>query len=350
MKTSKKLFVIGFFCMTLTSLFLIPIAPAQEVVYDGANTERFPYFLIYPSEVFEYNWTAFVFEHIASANETYCKYEIVKGNNTLYYHIDGFTSQKGYGLWGSTTVINATSETVMSIEPEEQLAFWNASIPFNGTMGWTFIPVGEDGIVSPFIFDKIVDYFNTSWSYLYSRAYYDIYSMHFWSAADEYRMLNYTEDGILKDSRSVSSGGRISFNQTLMSMPARLPPVFSFDTVSGLSTITSRQISLDLTIPAADNNNDGLPDTDYQYRVFESGVWSDWAVVTPFIDYDLGSVSAGNYTLTVEVKSMYGVTQEQIEVEYIPSSDAIPGYSAVLILVVLGFSISILLSKYRKKL
>ncbi|GAH95939.1 unnamed protein product, partial [marine sediment metagenome] len=37
------------------------------------------------------------------------------------------------------------------------------------------------------------------------------------------------------------------------------------------------------------------------------------------------SAPAGNYTLTVEVKSMYGITQEQIEVEYTPSSeDAIP--------------------------
>jgi hypothetical protein len=136
-----------------------------------------------------------------------------------------------------------------------------------------------------------------------------------------------------------------------MSRPAQLSPVFSFATASGLSTVSSQQLSLDLTIPAADNNNDGLPDTDYEYRVYEGGVWSSWAAVTPFIDYDLGSVPAGNYTLTVEIKSMYGITQEQIEVEYIPSSsDAIPGSSALLVVAILGFSVLLLLTKYRKNL
>lgn len=348
MKTTKKLLVISFFCMTLTSLFLIPIAPAQEFVYDGANTERFPYFSVYPSEVFEYNLTGFIWDNIVAANETYYKYEIVKGNNTFYYYVDGFTSQKGYGLWGKTTTVNATSGAVMSVSPEEQLAFWNASIPYNGTMGVSFIPVDDDGIVSPFIFDKVVDYFNVSRSYLYAKAYYDIYSMHFWDAADEYIKLNYTENGILKDYRWVDQDEK-SINQTLMSMPTRLPPAFNFTTESGELTVSSKRVTLDLTIPSADNNNDRLPDTDYEYRVLEGEVWSNWTAVTPSIEYNLGSFSPGNITLTVEVKSMYGITQEQIEIEYTPSKDAIPGFSTVLIMVILACSVAILLGRYRKR-
>ncbi|MFW9894530.1 MAG: Loki-CTERM sorting domain-containing protein [Candidatus Thorarchaeota archaeon] len=46
---------------------------------------------------------------------------------------------------------------------------------------------------------------------------------------------------------------------------------------------------------------------------------------------------------------MYGITQEEIFIEYIPSQvEAIPGYSAVLIIITIIFSISILLWNYRK--
>jgi len=349
MKTTKKLLTISFFCMTLTSLFLIPMTSAQEVVYNGANTERFPYFSMYPSEVFEYNITAFVWDNIVAANETYYKYEIVKGNNTFYYYEGVPTSQKGYGLWGNSCSINSTSGEVLNQAPEVQLAFWNASIPYNATTGYFFfIPVGEDGIVTSFILDKIFDYFNNSMSFLYAKIYYDIYSMHFWDTADEYVKLNYTESGILKEYRWIDQNDK-QFNYTLMTQPARSSPAFSFTTESGDLSASSRQVSLDLDIFSADNNNDGLADTDYAYRVLEGEEWSNWTAVTPTIEYNLGSFSAGNITLTVEVKSMYGVTQEQIEIEYSPSDDAIPGFSTVLIIGILAFSVSILLGKYRKK-
>lgn len=350
MKTAKKLLVICFFCMTLTSLFLIPIAPAQEVVYNGANTEQFPYFSMYPSERYEFNYTFISGKTVAYANETYFRYDLIKGNESGFYiPLWNIAHEKGYSIWGNKYKINATSGLIEWQGMDFQLAFWNESIPFVGR--FDFIPVDSGGQVSTFILDATAGYFNAPHPYQSWVIYPNIYSMHLWNGTgtDIYLNANYTDDGILLNYVAHKLDW-YHFDIALMSQSAQLAPIFSFTTESGELTVSSSHISLDLTIPSADNNNDGLPDTDYEYRVLEGAVWSDWAVVTPFIDYNLGSAPAGNYTLTVEVKSMYGITQEQIEVEYTPSSeDAIPGFSAVLIMVILVFSVSILLGKYRKK-
>lgn len=342
MKTTRKLLILSFFCMTLSSLFLIPIAPAQTVEYNGADTESIPHFSVYPSE-----WYIYETYHL-SDEPFYRLFEITHGNVS--------DVGMGYGdcVWATSHNINITTHVIYyTSEGYSLLGFWNDTTGLFQTS--IFLPVESDGIVSERIFNNVSSYYennvfaNPNW-FDYNESNYDDLTIRYWNEiANDYSYnTTWGSDGVLL---SVNETHPSMPNMTLYSRPAQLPPTFFFTTTSGLSTVSSSQISLGLTIPDADNNNDGLADIDYQYRVFESGVWSDWAVVTPFIDYDLGSVSAGNYTLTVEAKNMYGTTQEQIEVEYAPtSSDAIPGYSAVLILVVLGFSISILLSKYRKKL
>ncbi|MBY8989410.1 MAG: hypothetical protein KGD58_01540 [Candidatus Lokiarchaeota archaeon] len=359
MKTTRKLLLISFLCIPLTTLLLIPMAPAQDIIYDGADTENCPSFSVYPSEVYEFNVTD---ENPSFQRfpESYDKIIIQKANvsdlnvNTIPPLIYG----NGVNVWSTIYEINATSGTIDWSHTNWLSAYWNESLGFCGTLNLAssvapFIPLDSGtGTVSVSILNAVIDWINYSQvKFEHRKIYPAIHSFHIWNeSVTHFIKANYTEDGILLKSEN-NFEFDWAFNYSLMSQPAQLPPVFSFATTSGLSTVPSRHISLDLTIPAADNNNDGLPDTDYQYSVFESGVWSDWGIVTPFIDYDLGSVPAGNYTLTVEVKNMYGITQEQIEVEYIPSSsDAIPGYSALIILVILGFSVSILLGKYRKKL
>ena len=350
MKIIKKLVVISFFCMTLTSLFLIPITSAQEVVYDGANTQRFPDFSMYPSERYEINTTYILLAppQTLTASEEYYRYDLERGNESDFT-AQWATDEEGYSIWGKRYKINATSGLIKSQTLDAQCAFWNESLPFNGYR--EFIPVDSSGKVSASILNAVADTYYKNY-YQYYSIYPNIYSLRFWNGTgtDIYATANYTDDGILINCE-IHETGFAHLESALMSQPAQLPPVFSFTTASGILTVSSSRITLDLTVPFADNNNDGAIDTAYEYRVLESGIWSDWAGWAPSIEYNIGSVPAGNYTLTVEVKNMYGITQEQIEVEYIPSSeeDAIPGYSTVLIMAMLAFSVSILLIKYRKK-
>ncbi|MBY8989414.1 MAG: hypothetical protein KGD58_01560 [Candidatus Lokiarchaeota archaeon] len=347
MKATRKLFAISLFVMTLSSLFLITLVPAQEIIYEGVDTQKIPDFSIYPSERYIWNISG----GAGFQDEEYRIDHIIKSNRTDEFEPDFATYPvDGTSVWADRYVMNSTSSEIINLEPELQVIYWNET---EDPTNFYYLPFESSAVTS----DNLIDYwrddlYNLEGPFENVQSYYNIYSFKLWneSSNNAYMFVNYSSQGILQYMEAFDVSIFMP-NITLMSQPAQLQPAFSFVTASGLSTVTSTQISLDLTIPTADNNNDGLPDTDYQYRVFEDGVWSNWNVVTSFINYDLGSVPAGNYTLTVEVKNMYGITQEQIEVEYIPSSsDAIPGFSAVLILVILGFSVTILLNKYRKKM
>jgi len=351
MKTVRKLVLYSILCIMTSSFLFFPGVRAQDIVYNGVDTEKFPNFIMYPSEVYEYNYSSFISKWQARP-EFYMQFEFLKGNDTFLLDMPGvfLYDSPGYGIWGNFYGINDTTGAITHQISDYQIAFWNESILLYGS--GRFIPVNASGEVSRSTLDKAAEACNSSWwmGYLNMEVYYNINSFRLWNGPSDYIIANYSSDGIRLNFIVNVSASSMLFTDTLMSRPVQLPPVFSFATHSGLSTVSSRQVTLDLTIPAADNNNDGLPDTDYQYRMYEGGIWSTWEDVTPTMSYDLGSVSAGNYTLTVEVKSMYGVTQEQIEVEYIPSSsDAIPGSSVLLIVAIMGFSISILLSRYRKK-
>jgi hypothetical protein len=116
--------------------------------------------------------------------------------------------------------------------------------------------------------------------------------------------------------------------------------------------VNSTDINLKVAITDADNNNDEIIDTDYQYRVLNGSTWTSWASVPPLIDINLGSVPAGNYTVSMEVKNMYGITQEQIEIQYDPPGDGKPfvsGYSTIFIAIAIFMGISFLIFKNRMK-
>jgi len=147
-------------------------------------------------------------------------------------------------------------------------------------------------------------------------------------------------------------------NITLYSQPAQLPPAFSFTTESGSLSVNTTDFKLNITITDADNNNDGIVDTDYQYRIQNGSTWSAWASPPSQLDWDLGAVADGSYPITMEVKNMYGVTQQQITIQYTaPGGDddgdgeeAIPSYPIAIISLVAIFSVSLIILKHRKKL
>ncbi len=110
-------------------------------------------------------------------------------------------------------------------------------------------------------------------------------------------------------------------------------------------------------ITDADNNNDQIVDTDYQYRIYNGTSWTAWAAIPATIPYDLGNVTTGNYDITMEVKNMYGVSSEQIQIQYTAPSDdgdgdgeppEIPGYSVILTSIALLLGVSFLIQKNRK--
>ena len=137
-----------------------------------------------------------------------------------------------------------------------------------------------------------------------------------------------------------------------MSQPAQLPPKFSFTTEDGVLEINSTDLKLIANITDADNNNDGLVDNDYLYRLQIDSTWTNWTTISSLINHDLSSITSGTYQVTMEVKNMYGVVQDQITIQYTappPISTSIPGYSTLIIAVILVLGVSTILFKFRKK-
>jgi len=122
-------------------------------------------------------------------------------------------------------------------------------------------------------------------------------------------------------------------------------------TEGGIININSTTVKLDLDITNQDSNNDKVTDTDYQYRLLINSLWSSWLPVTGLIDYDLSPIPSGAHDITVEVKNMYGITQDQITIQYTAPStpDGIPGYSTLLIVGLLALGESVIIFRFRKK-
>ena len=139
-------------------------------------------------------------------------------------------------------------------------------------------------------------------------------------------------------------------NLTLFSQPAQLPPTFSFSTETGELEIDTKEIKLNITISDSDNNNDGEIDTDYLYRILNGSIWTDWASPTDQVDLNLGDISGGDYVITMEIKNMYGITQEQITITYTPPEEGIiSSYPFSVISIVFVLCVSIIIISVRKK-
>ena len=351
MKNSKKIFLISVFSIFVCFSVLIPSVRAQEWVYDGIDTTNIPGSSVYPSEWYIYEQTEV---YPPTGAGVLC--EIVKGNTTVQPLIGNCTS-----VWGDMWAFNITSgEKVPGyFYLDQNFGNWNETFGFYTVSLIPFlIPVENNGIVSLPILNNVSVYWEMSVAYYRfeeQQIFPNINSFRFWNVSNNvYISLNYTDDGILTRIEMDLGPFPTMGNWSLYSQPAQLPPSFSFTTESGNLNVNSTDLKLVVDITDADNNNDGIIDTDYQYRIYNGAVWTAWAAIPSVIDYSLGSVSDGNYDITMEVKNMYGVTSKQIQVQYTaPSGNGtppIPGYSIVITSIALLIGISFLIQKNRKKL
>ncbi|KKM43472.1 hypothetical protein LCGC14_1563100 [marine sediment metagenome] len=332
----KKIVLIGFFSITIFSAFLTPATTAQVWTYNGANTQPIPHFSVYPSEWYVYNDTRFPQRYIVE--------QISHGN------ISDYGIGNGYSVWTDNYYKNKTSGELEYISTTN-LGSWNDSIGYQG-YGF-FLPVEDDGKVSQSILDNVLSYFlDNSVKWEHNQTDINYYSISTWNTTinNFFIRYNYTDRGI--QTKYLIWGGVIPFpNRTIVSWPAQLPPEFSFTTEDGVLNINSANIKLNVSIVDADNNNNGITDTDYLYRILIDSTWTNWTTLPALIDYDLSSIPSGSHQITVEVKNMYGITQEQIIVQYTapPPDNGISGYSTILISILLFFSASIILFRHRKK-
>jgi len=323
---------------------MVPRANAQEWTYDGANTERIPSYSVYPSE-----WYAY--EISGAPTDMVTAIEVTHGNITDYMMMGNGTC-----VWANGWNLNTTSGEKTLTDTDTFLCYWNETVGYH-SMSPYIIPVGNDGKVSPTILGSVFALLlGTGLNDMENSSIYNgIYSIAFWNETynNVYLHFNWTDDGILTGFKSNSpSMGNLS----LYSQPAQLPPVFSFSTEHDTLIVNSTDTDLKVAITDADNDNDGVTDTDSLYRMFYGSYWTSWGAIPTLIDFDLGSVPAGNYTVIIEVKNMYGVTQEQIEIQYVPPEEGnggppeIPGYSIILISIALFIGVSFLIYKNRKKI
>jgi len=281
MKISKKLILIGIFCIGLFSTLLTPRIRAQEWTYDGANTENIPSSSVYPLE-----W--YIYEADSISPDTLAILEIAHGNvsNPMMWG-------NGTCIWGNMIMWNTTSGEKIRFPMYENILFsyWNGTGYYSENMG-IIIPVENDGKVSVQILNNVTEYLGTTVligdNFEYQQVYPNIYSIAYWNESNNaYFKLNYTDDGILNKWESYNTTWG---NMILYSQPAQLPPDFSFTTEHDTLTVNSTDIKLNISYTNADNNNDGVIDTDYLFRILNGSTWTAWAAIPSLLDWDLGDV------------------------------------------------------------
>ena len=360
MKKSNKYIFLSIFCIFFIIPVYIPRTNAQEWTYNGVDTEQIPEFFVYPSERYYYNYSG---APPLFFDETYLRFDIVKGNITDTFM--GMTSipalpplVNGTSIFGDIYWGNATSgEEVLELS-DYQFVYWNETIGLVTLNHYPaiYIPVDEYGEATAQSLEIAIE--SAQWAikvaglgrFEHNASYPSIYSIELWNSThnNAYYKMNFTENGqqINTEFYNVANGANI----TLISRPAQFSPDFvSLTTESGELTTHTTEIKLIANITDADNNNDGMIDTDYSYHIYNGTDWSAWAPVTSVIDYDLGSVVNGNYELTMEVKNMYGVVDESITIQYTGQEEdgdgegIIPGYPIAIISLVAIFSVSIII-------
>lgn len=350
MKKLNIYILVGITNLILICSFLIPITKAQEWIYDGVDTPIIPGFSVYPTEFYVLNWS----EGVMPPNHLYLL-EILKGNISDY-----MGSGNGTCVWGDHLWWNTTSGEKTIVMYNVLIGYWNESVGFLSSQGPPYIiPVENNGKVSLPILNNVSDFIElliSSWNFEHRQVFPNIYSIAFWNTSynTAYYKTNYTDDGIIIHWETYLVP--FLLNLTLYSQLAQLFPDFSFTAEDDTLIVNSTDFKIKTTINDADNNNDGVTDTDYSFRILNGSSWTNWAAPTSLLDWDLGSVAAGNYSITMEVKNMYGVTQEQVTFEYIPpevipdGDGFISSYPIALVSIVAILGITIIIYRHRKKL
>ncbi|MFX1569347.1 MAG: hypothetical protein ACFFCV_13375, partial [Promethearchaeota archaeon] len=265
MKSSKKVILISVFSLLVFCSFLIQPVRAQDWVYNGVDTINIPGSSVYPSE-----W--YVYEPDMSGLPSGLAYlfEIVKGNSTVQALIGNSTS-----VWGDAWGLNTTTWEKIAGSSALDVNFgnWNETFGYL-TVGFLpfIIPVESNGFVSLPILKNVSYYFEISMAY-YEFEHHQIYpntnSFSFWNTSNNnYISLNYTDDGIMTKIEMHMGSFPTMGNWSLYSQPAQMAPVFTFSTDDGILAVNSTDLTLVVDITDADNNNDGVIDTDYEYRIY----------------------------------------------------------------------------------
>ena len=346
--------------LLIFSLTIIPQNSfAEEWIFEGVDTERIPEFSVYPSEC--YTWIYldgfdgyFFLIKITNANLTY---------GFTHFMADIPMGENGTSIWGEQWLGNVSTGEVQLIYKDIQLLYWNKSIGYRA-MNTFFIPLEEDNSISEETFINVTEnweitlfsigninfeHFTTSFNSLSCIYWNDTYNEAHFAA-------NYTEDGVLRDFESYSMLS-IPTNITLSSVPSQLPPDFDIITETGESLFENKSIMINVTINDIDSNNDEVIDDDYLYRMYLDDQWTEWATPEEKINWTLSEDLAGNYTLIIEIRNMYGITQKEITIEYDPDepdgepdgSPLIPGYSLITIIFSISTGLLILLLRNSKR-
>ena len=354
MNNSKKAILICILSIFITSSFLIPPVRAKEWIYNGVDTERIPNFFVFPSERYYYNYTG------SFADEIYIRLDVLKGNFTdSFYGLNpyfGLTLYNGSCIWGDLYTGNATSGSEVLSQKNAQFAYWNETV---GLISIGFLPVDTTGEATVQSLEAMLETIQRSMEFLiggrfeHNAIYPDIYSMEVWNSSynNAYQKINFTENGHLIKSEVHKVLN--SANVTLISRPAQMSPVFTFSTDDDILAVNSTNLTLVVNITDADNNNDKVIDTDYQYRIYNGTSWTAWTAIPATINYNFGNVATGNYDITMEVKNMYGISSHQIQIQYTaPNGNGgaleIAGFSIILTSIALLLGISFLIQKNRK--
>jgi len=340
MKNVRKIGLISIFSIIVFSSLLLPMAQGQEWVYDGANTPRIKHYSVYPSEWYGLNTSGW-----GTPLDELRIMHITHGNTSTI----GDTTR--VEVWGRNLYKNITTGAIRVQSSSFGWGSWNEEV---GTTSFGFMLPFIDGAVPEMalynVSDHMEEYLSSAHEveYEHKGVYPSIQSIAYWNHSNgAYLNMNWTAGVLYKWTCSGNPWG----NVTLYSRPAQLPPEFSFTAETGLLDLVSTNVKFNITILDADNNNDGETDTDYLYRIGNGIDWTDWAVPSIQVDYDLSGLAEGSLNITIEVKNMYGAAQESLIFTYTPpEDDVIPSYSTLLILVALIFSVSIITHKSIKKL
>ena len=349
----STLVLITFFFIFSSSIFPRE-GVAEEWTYEGIDTLRIPEFSVYPSEC--YSW---FYPDEPSFYGIFLMLEITKANLTNSYSngVNFLMGENGTSIWADQWWGNISTGEKQKINNDIQVLYWNKSVGYRA-MSTVFIPLEENDIISEETLENATENWEITFFPLVGITFehftvnINSLSCKYWNATHNQAsfIANYTEDGFLKDLEGYLIPGMT--NTTLLSIPARLTPDFEIITENGEFKFEDKSVIVNVTINDADNNNDGVIDDDYLYRIFVDNQWTDWVTPTNQINWTLSGSDAGNYTMLIEIKNMYGITQEEITIEYAPlvtDLPAISGYSIITMIFCFALGVLIILIRNRRK-
>ena len=361
LKNNKKQIsiLVSIFVLLIFSIINTPQnCVAEEWIFEEVDTEMIPEFSVYPSE--HYTWIYLD----GSFYGNFMLIKITKANLTDEYNhfsmLNFLMGENGTSIWGEQWLGNVSTGEAQLLYKNIQLVYWNKSIGYRAA-NTLFIPLEEDSTISEETFINATENWEISFfpimgaNFEHFTTYSNSLSCKYWNDTynEAYFAANYTNDGVLRDLETYSVP-TIPINITLSSKPSQLPPDFDIITETGEFLFENKSIMINVTINDIDSNNDQITDDDYLYRMYLDDQWTDWTTPVEKINWTLSEDLAGNCTLIIEIRNMYGTTQKEITIEYDPhepngGSPLIPGYSLIAIIFSISTGLITLLLRNKKK-